>query len=169
MGENICVSSACGRILMSEECFDMVRRGASKKGDVFGMARAAGIMGAKRTSELIPLCQALRLEGVEIEFTFESDICGVESTCTVTTTDSCGAEMEALTGAGIALMTIYDMCKSVDRGLSIEDVHLLRKSGRRGERVFQNNDSGELKLWGEKEVTQQPKRGDASDVSLWEM
>ena len=102
---------ASGVIRMSEECFQKVKEGSMKKGDVLGVARIAGIMGAKKTAELIPLCHLLNL------------IC--HTACTGRT----GVEMEALTGVNTALLTIYDMCKAVDRGMEIREIHLLEKSG----------------------------------------
>jgi cyclic pyranopterin phosphate synthase len=120
---------ACGRIKMSEECFRMVKNGGMKKGDVLGAARIAGIMGAKKTSELIPLCHIVRLTGVEIEFELRSEICSIEARCTARTVDKTGVEMEALTGVSTALLTIYDMCKAADKGMLIECIHLLQKSG----------------------------------------
>ena len=109
---------ASGVIRMSEECFQKVKEGSMKKGDVLGVARIAGIMGAKKTAELIPLCHLLNLTKVEIHVL-----------CTVKTEGKTGVEMEALTGVNTALLTIYDMCKAVDRGMEIREIHLLEKSG----------------------------------------
>lgn len=120
---------ACGQIQMSEECFQMVKNGGMKKGDVLGVARIAGIMGAKRTSEVIPLCHIVRLTGVEIEFQLLQEIHTIEVTCTARTVDKTGVEMEALNGVNTALLTIYDMCKAVDRGMCMGNIHLLKKSG----------------------------------------
>lgn len=146
-------ATAVGRILMSEECFQMVKTGGMKKGDVLGVARIAGIMGAKRTSELIPLCHILNLTGVEVEFELQPEICAIEVRCTAKTVGKTGVEMEALTGVNITLLTIYDMCKAVDRGMLIEDIHLLRKSGGKSgvweaEELHENSPAqSELKLW----------------------
>lgn len=118
-----------GIIRMSEECFEKVKRGTMKKGDVLGVARIAGIMGAKKTSELIPLCHILNLTMAEVDFTFLDDICGIKAICRTKTTGKTGVEMEALCGVNIALLTIYDMCKAVDKGMEISDIHLLTKSG----------------------------------------
>ena len=120
---------ASGRIRMSEECFNKVISGGMKKGDVLGVARIAGIMGAKRTSELIPLCHILNLTKVEIQFSLEEESCAVQAVCTVRTTGKTGVEMEALTGVTISLLTIYDMCKAVDKAMELGDIHLCRKSG----------------------------------------
>ena len=100
-----------------------------KKVDVLGVARIAGIMGAKKTSELIPLCHILNLSKLEVEFIFNDNTFEIETRCTAKTTGKTGVEMEALTGVNVALLTIYDMCKAVDKGMEINEVHLLRKSG----------------------------------------
>lgn len=118
-----------GRITMSRECFQKVMEGTLKKGDVLGVARIAGIMGAKRTSDLIPLCHILNLTNVEIQFVPEPDSCSFKAVCTVGTVGKTGVEMEALTGVNVALLTIYDMCKAVDKTMEMSDIHLYRKSG----------------------------------------
>ena len=120
---------ACGDISMSEECYEKVKEGRMKKGDVLGVARIAGIMGAKKTSDLIPLCHNLNLTGLEVRFETKDDRHVIRAFCKVRTTGKTGVEMEALTGVQIALLTIYDMCKAVDRAMVISNVHLLRKSG----------------------------------------
>ena len=98
-----------GRITMSRECFEKVKDGTMGKGDVLAVARIAGIMGAKRTSDLIPLCHILNLTKVEIQFSLEEESCAVQAVCTVKTTGKTGVEMEALTGVTISLLTIYDI------------------------------------------------------------
>lgn len=118
-----------GRISMNQECFDQLKAGSIGKGDVLGVARIAGIMGAKKTSELIPLCHLLSLTKAEIDFELEEDTCSVRTICTVRTTGKTGVEMEALTGVQIALLTIYDMCKAVDKGMEMNGIHLCQKSG----------------------------------------
>ena len=118
-----------GRISMNQECFDQLKAGNIGKGDVLGVARIAGIMGAKKTSELIPLCHLLSLTKAEIDFELEEDTCSVRTICTVRTTGKTGVEMEALTGVQIALLTIYDMCKAVDKGMEMNGIHLCQKSG----------------------------------------
>lgn len=118
-----------GRITMSRECFQKVLEGTMKKGDVLGVARIAGIMGAKKTSDLIPLCHILNLTKVEIHFLLEEEECAVQAICTVRTVGKTGVEMEALTGASLALLTIYDMCKAVDKTMEMGGIHLCRKSG----------------------------------------
>lgn len=163
---------ACGRIRMSEECFYMVKNGSIKKGDVLGAARIAGIMGAKRTSELIPLCHIVRLTGVEIEFEPRPRDYTIEARCTARTADKAGVEMEALTGVNIALLTIYDMCKAVDKGIFIEGIHLLQRSGGKSGQWTDKEESAQdgLQLWGgKKEQGCLSKKGDSGDVSLWNM
>ena len=122
-------ATASGRIRMSEECYLKVKYDDLKKGDVLGVARIAGIMGAKKTSELIPLCHILNLSKLEVEFIFNDNTFEIETRCTAKTTGKTGVEMEALTGVNVTLLTIYDMCKAVDKGMEINEVHLLRKSG----------------------------------------
>ena len=118
-----------GRISMNQECFDQLKAGSIGKGDVLGVARIAGIMGAKKTSELIPLCHLLNLTKAEIDFELEDETCSVRTICTARTTGKTGVEMEALTGVQIALLTIYDMCKAVDKGMEMNGIHLCQKSG----------------------------------------
>ena len=118
-----------GRISMNQECFNQLKAGNIGKGDVLGVARIAGIMGAKKTSELIPLCHLLSLTKAEIDFELEDETCSVRTICTVRTTGKTGVEMEALTGVQIALLTIYDMCKAVDKGMEMNGIHLCQKSG----------------------------------------
>lgn len=122
-------ATASGRIRMSEECYTKVKAGDMKKGDVLGVARIAGIMGTKKTSELIPLCHILNLSKVEVDFIYHDETCEIEARCTAKTTGKTGVEMEALTGVNIILLTIYDMCKAVDKGMEMSQIHLLRKSG----------------------------------------
>lgn len=123
------VAVACGKIYVSGEVFDAVRNKTAKKGDVLGVARVAGIMGAKKTSELIPLCHILMLTKCSIEFNLHEEECSIEAVCTVKTFGKTGVEMEALTGVNIALLTVYDMCKAMDRGMKISDICLLKKDG----------------------------------------
>jgi len=120
---------ASGKILMSSECLAKVKAGDMKKGDVLGCARIAGIMGCKKTSELIPLCHNLMLTKAEVKFSYLDDESGILATCRVKTVGKTGAEMEALTGVNTALLTIYDMCKAVEKGMQMTDIHLISKSG----------------------------------------
>ena len=122
-------ATAMGRIRMSKECFEKVKTGGMKKGDVLGTARIAGIMGAKRTSELIPLCHILNLSKVTVEFEYIEETCEIVARCTTKTVGKTGVEMEALTGVQVALLTIYDMCKAVDKGMCMTGIRLLKKTG----------------------------------------
>ena len=117
------------RILMSADALAAMRAGALAKGDALAVARVAGIMAAKRTAELIPLCHPLALSKVSVELAFAKD--GIDCTATVATTGPTGVEMEALTAASVALLTLYDMAKAIDRGMRIDGVRLLAKSGGR--------------------------------------
>ena len=118
---------ASGRITMSAEALEAIRAGNAPKGDVLGTARIAGIMAAKRTGELIPLCHPLGLEAVTIDFAYETN--AIRVTATASLTGKTGVEMEAMTAASIALLTIYDMAKGVDKGMVIESVRLIAKTG----------------------------------------
>jgi len=120
---------AAGRIVMQAETLELIQQGGHKKGDVLAVARIAGIMATKRTADLVPMCHPLALTHVAIEFETDPDAGAVECTVTAETTGPTGVEMEALTGVQVTLLTIYDMCKSVDRGMIISDVRLLEKSG----------------------------------------
>lgn len=120
---------ACGSIRMNEECFQKVMEGTMKKGDVLGVARIAGIMGAKKTSDLIPLCHGLNLTNVEIEFEMDSVHHCITVICKAKTCGKTGVEMEALTGVQVTLLTIYDMCKAIDRRMEMFAIHLLTKTG----------------------------------------
>ena len=120
---------AAGRIVMQAQTLQLIQQGKHKKGDVLGVARIAGIMATKRTADLVPMCHPLALTHVSVEFDVDAEACAIDCTVTADTTGQTGVEMEALTGVQIALLTIYDMCKAVDRGMVIGDVRLLEKSG----------------------------------------
>jgi cyclic pyranopterin phosphate synthase len=120
---------AAGRITMSPQALEAIRSGNAPKGDVFSTARIAGIMAAKRTSDLIPLCHPLALSKVGVDFEWLDD--GIAVTATAATTGPTGVEMEALTAASVALLTLYDMAKALDRAMAIGDIRLLEKSGGR--------------------------------------
>ncbi len=123
------VAIATGRINMQAETLTIIQSGSAKKGDVLGIARIAGIQAAKKTSDLIPLCHPLALTRVALEFSIDASQLAVYCTATVETVGQTGVEMEALTAVQVALLTIYDMCKAVDRGMSMTGVHLLEKHG----------------------------------------
>ncbi len=120
-------ATATGRIRMSAEALQAVRDGSGPKGDVLAAARIAGIMAAKKTGELIPLCHPLALDAVSVDFEFEAD--GVRVTARASLTGRTGVEMEAMTAAAIALLTVYDMAKALDKAMVVEEVRLLEKTG----------------------------------------
>ena len=123
------VAVATGTISMLPSTLEKILEGSAKKGDVLGVARVAAILGSKRTSELIPLCHPVPLTRIAVEFETDRDSSTVNCTVTAETVGRTGVEMEALTAAGIALLTVYDMCKAVDRGMRIDNIRLLEKRG----------------------------------------
>ena len=120
---------ARGRVSMRAETLALVRANAFDKGDVLGVARIAGIMGGKDTSRLVPLCHPLPLHKIDVDFQLDDAASAIEITATARTTGKTGVEMEALTAVSVAALTVYDMCKAVDRGMRIEAVRLVRKTG----------------------------------------
>ena len=118
-----------GRIQMQTQTLNMILEGGHKKGDVLGIARLAGIMAAKKTSELVPLCHPLPLTQISVDLSPDRSEASVVCRATAETVGRTGVEMEALTAVQVALLTVYDMCKAVDRGMTISDVRLLEKSG----------------------------------------
>jgi len=125
------VAVAGGVIKMSQEAVRAVLGGTVRKGDVLGVARVAGIMAAKRCSALIPLCHSLNFDECIIDFTVNENKNEIETTCRIKLSGKTGAEMEALTGVSVALLTIYDMCKAIDRAMIIGNVRLIKKTGGR--------------------------------------
>ncbi len=123
------VAIAEGSITMQPQTLSLIASGTSKKGDVIGIARVAAIQGAKRTSELIPLCHPIALTRVAVDFRIDEQASAVHCTAQVECDGKTGVEMEALTAVQVGLLTIYDMCKAVDRGMTITDVRLLEKHG----------------------------------------
>ena len=123
------IAVASGTIRVNPEIMDAIINQKVKKGDVLGVARVAGIMGVKNTSTLIPLCHTLLLQKCSIDFELDEQQNEIKATCTVKTDGKTGVEMEALTGVSVTLLTIYDMCKAIDKGMIISDIHLERKSG----------------------------------------
>jgi cyclic pyranopterin monophosphate synthase len=123
------IARAGGRIAMRRETLALVRSGSAQKGDVLGVARVAAIQAAKRAAELIPLAHPLSLTHVGAEFSFDEQAGAIELEVTAETVDRTGVEMEALTAVAVGLLTIYDMCKAVERGMRIENIRLLEKSG----------------------------------------
>jgi len=122
-------ASAEGAVRMSREAFEQVAAQGLEKGDVLGVAEIAGVMGAKRTGDLIPLCHPLSLDLVQVEARLEPELPGVRITAVAKATGRTGVEMEALTAVAVACLTVYDMVKAVDRGMVIEDLRLVNKSG----------------------------------------
>ena len=118
-----------GRIVMSSETLEMIQRGANEKGDVLAIARIAGIMAAKKTADLVPLCHPIMLTRVSIEFEFDTPATSIVCRAVTRTTERTGVEMEALTAVQVALLTIYDMCKATDRGMEMHAIRLNHKSG----------------------------------------
>jgi len=123
------IAVAEGRVRMQSKTLALIRAGDAKKGDVLGVARVAGIMAAKQTHALIPLCHPLAITGVAIDLEFDETNTSIHVTATVKTSGQTGVEMEALTAVSIACLTIYDMVKAVDRGMKIDAVRLLQKRG----------------------------------------
>jgi len=125
---------ASGRIQVSREVLEAIRMGTASKGDVLGVARVAGIMAAKQTSSLIPMCHPLMISKCAVDFSVEEDLLSVKAWCTVKTSGQTGVEMEALTGVSTALLTIYDMCKALDKRMEIGEIRLeSKKGGKSGE------------------------------------
>ena len=127
--DTVRMAVARGVVRMQPETFRLIKRGGTKKGDVLSVAKLAGIMAAKRTPDLIPLCHPLLIGNVTIEFSPDEAKSTIEITAAVESTGKTGVEMEALTATTVTALTIYDMCKAVDRGMKIENIRLVRKSG----------------------------------------
>lgn len=122
-------ATARARVVMAAATLAMIQQGSAKKGDVLGVARLAGIMGAKRTADLIPLCHPLPISSVKVDLEVDPAANAVEIAATVRTTGQTGVEMEALTAASVAALTVYDMCKAVDRSMRIESLRVTHKDG----------------------------------------
>ena len=123
------VAIAKGRIRVSPDTMTVILEGTAKKGDVLGVARVAGIMGVKRTSDLIPMCHPLMLGKCSVDFNVFEEENEIEAVCTAKLRGQTGVEMEALTGVSVALLTIYDMCKAIDKRMEITGIHLAKKTG----------------------------------------
>ena len=130
-GKNVTerVAVAVGRILVNEQCFEMIKTGGHKKGDVLGTAQIAGIMAAKKTPDIIPMCHPIMITGANIRFNLNEEDLAVEIEATVKCSGVTGVEMEALTAASAAALTIYDMCKAVQKDMVIDQIHLVSKRG----------------------------------------
>lgn len=120
---------AKGKIKVNKETYERIIKGSIEKGDVLSVARIAGIMATKKTSELIPMCHPLMLTKSKIDFEFNEDEKSISAICLVKLSGKTGVEMEALTGVNVALLTIYDMCKAIDKKMIITDIHLVEKKG----------------------------------------
>lgn len=123
------IAEARGSIEVNQAVYDAISNGTAKKGDVLGVARLAGIMGAKKTSDLIPMCHPLMIAKCTVDFTMHPETLSIEACCIVKVSGQTGVEMEALTGVNLALLTIYDMCKAMDKGMKITNVRLIEKQG----------------------------------------
>ena len=147
-GKDITIRTAMakGSISMNEAAMKAVRGGTVKKGDVFAVARIGGIMAAKRCSSLIPLCHPLNFDQCTIDFSVDEKKNEIEAACLVKLSGKTGAEMEALTGVSVALLTIYDMCKALDRAMIINNVRLCEKSGGKSGHFLREQGSGVVKL-----------------------
>lgn len=130
-GKNITHRTAVarGRIKVNRPVMDAIVQGTAKKGDVLGVARVAGIMAVKRTPELIPMCHTLLITKCAVDFEVDEENCEVTAICTAQVDGKTGVEMEALTGVSVTLLTIYDMCKAIDKRMEISDIHLESKTG----------------------------------------
>jgi len=133
------VAVARGSIRVNQAVFEAIQNGTADKGDVLGVARVAGIMAAKRTSELIPLCHPLMLTKVAVDFKLHSETCTAEAVCTAKLCGKTGVEMEALTGVSVALLTVYDMCKALDKGMELTEIYLVEKSGGKSGHYISDN------------------------------
>ena len=120
---------AAARVLVNEQTFALIRSGGMKKGDVLTVAQIAGVMGAKRTPELIPMCHPILIDGIDLKLSLDETRCSVEILASVSCAGRTGVEMEALTAAATAALTVYDMCKAVQKDMVVTDLRLLRKSG----------------------------------------
>ncbi|MBR4232082.1 MAG: cyclic pyranopterin monophosphate synthase MoaC [Oscillospiraceae bacterium] len=120
---------AAGRVLVNRETFELIKTGGMKKGDVLTTAQIGGIMGAKRTSDIIPMCHPIFISGIDIDFEMDEEACAVNITATAKCTGVTGVEMEALTAVSVAALTVYDMCKAVQKDMVISDIRLLKKTG----------------------------------------
>ena len=122
-------AAAAGRVLVSRQTFDLIKTGGMKKGDVLTVAQIAGIMGAKRTPDLIPMCHPILLDGVRLHLSLDEEHCAVEIRAEVSCSGRTGVEMEALTAVSTAALTVYDMCKAVQKDMVIDQIRLVSKTG----------------------------------------
>jgi len=123
------VAVAAGRVLVNENTFALIQSGGMKKGDVLTVAQIAGVMGAKRAPDIIPMCHPIQMDGINLELSLDEERCSVEITAAVSCDGKTGVEMEALTAVSTAALTVYDMCKAVQKDMTITDIRLLKKTG----------------------------------------
>ena len=120
---------AAGRVLVNRETFDLIKSGGMKKGDVLAVAQVAGVMGAKRTPDIIPMCHPIIIDGIDLELSLNDELCSVEIKAAVSCDGRTGVEMEALSAVSVAALTVYDMCKAVQKDMVISDIRLISKTG----------------------------------------
>ena len=120
---------AAGRVLVNRETFELIKSGGMKKGDVLAVAQVAGVMGAKRTPDIIPMCHPIMVDGIDLELALDDDLCSVEIKASVSCDGRTGVEMEALSAVSVAALTVYDMCKAVQKDMVISDIRLISKTG----------------------------------------
>lgn len=120
---------AAGRVLVNRDTFDLIKSGGMKKGDVLAVAQVAGVMGAKRTPDIIPMCHPIIIDGIDLELSLNDELCSVEIKAAVSCDGRTGVEMEALSAVSVAALTVYDMCKAVQKDMVISDIRLLSKTG----------------------------------------
>lgn len=120
---------AAGRVLVNRTTFELIRSGGMKKGDVLAVAQVAGVMGAKRTPDIIPMCHPILIDGIDLELSLNDELCSVEIKASVSCDGRTGVEMEALSAVSVAALTVYDMCKAVQKDMVISDIRLLSKTG----------------------------------------
>lgn len=134
------IAKATATVFVNEHTYELIKEGKMKKGDVLAVAQVAGIMGAKKTSDVIPMCHPIMLTGVDIDFELDDQAHSIKIISISKCTGQTGVEMEALTAASVAALTIYDMCKAVQRDIRIENIHLLEKDGgKSGHFIYQSN------------------------------
>ncbi len=126
---NVRTAVAAGRVYVNEETFALIKSGGMKKGDVLGVAQVAGIMGAKKTSDIIPMCHPIMINGIDIDLSLNEELLSVDVTASVSVDERTGVEMEALSAVSIACLTVYDMCKAVQKDMVISDIRLMKKTG----------------------------------------
>lgn len=126
---NVRTAVAAGRVYVNEETFALIKSGGMKKGDVLGVAQVAGIMGAKKTSDIIPMCHPIMINGLDIDLSLNEELLSVDVTASVSVDERTGVEMEALSAVSIACLTVYDMCKAVQKDMVISDIRLMKKTG----------------------------------------